>query len=809
MIISLSWVKDFIDIPTKYDAHDIANSLTLSTAEVEEVKLTNDHLEKIITVKVVSLKKHPQAEKLNLVTFTDGKKEFEVVCGAPNVKPGIIVPFASIGVTLPNGLTLEAKNIRGVMSQGMLCSSKELGLGEDTAGLLILPETTPLGITIAKSLNINSDQLIDIDNKSLTHRPDLWGMWGMARELKTIYNLPWKKNFDSNWMKKIEGKFGNKKSDFFDIKTKSNECLSFFAISLTNLRVEKSPRWMIERLESCGIRAINNIVDITNYVMLEVGAPLHAYDAGKAQGKLAISTLTDSKSFILLDGKNVTLLPGDVVISDEKNIQVLAGIMGGASCGVSDSTKSIILEAAVWDSAKIRQTATRLGLRTDASSRFEKSLDSRISKTAFYRALELILEIIPSAKIEFAPHYWFAKPDLEFPKTIDLDPTYISKVLGKNIESSVIENYLKSLEFKVDKKSSNLWTLGIPSFRATKDISISEDIVEEIGRLVGYDSIPISSPLVSVTPVALSKKKFFERQLLSFLSTHSRCFEVMTYPLIGKEHLKRASWKDENELLTLVNSLSVDADRMRPSLVPTLLDCIALNSKTFSSFRIFEFGRSYAAPSFEKIKEHLDLAIVFSGETHQGKELVDTVESLFKFFKLPLDLKFCDSKDIESSRLMEAHWIGLHPFECVSLKSMGQNVGLIFTLHPQLLKKYKVKHFTHMALIDCDAISIRAFDSKSKYKPVSYLQDVNFDCCVIIKENDYSSNPIKIIEGLRSAEISSVKIIDIYSSGSSQKSVTIRCTFTPTIAPFEPSKIKELEVLVVSTLEKSGYNLKQ
>lgn len=808
MIISLSWIRDFIDLPANLDVHDFANALTLSTAEVEEVKTTNEHLKKIRTVKVESLVKHPQAEKLNLVTFSDGKKSYEVVCGAPNVKPGIIVPFASIGTTLPGGLTLEAKNIRGVMSQGMLCSAKELGLGEDQGGLMILSPETALGISLDVALKVTSDELIEIDNKSLTHRPDLWGMFGFARELKTIFDLKWKKSFDNSWNSKIESSIKGQTGKYFKISTEKKECLSFYAIKIENIKVAPSPSWMIDRLDACGIRSINNIVDITNYVMLEVGLPLHAYDAQKVQGELHIQALKDKTQFTLLDGKVVELLAHDVVIADDKQPLVLAGIMGGALCGVSDQSTTIILEAAVWDNARIRTTATRLGLRTDASSRFEKSLDPVSSKIAFYRAIELIKELIPQAKISQTPQFWSLQPFTDYPLSLVIKPQKIASLLGKEVSNEQIEKYLQHLGFKIEKQQQD-WKIFVPSFRATKDISILEDIVEEIGRLIGYGSIPITSPLVSVNPVAFDKRKFFERQLQTFLTTQAKCFEVMTYPLIGKNQLQKSQWTNENEELVLINALSEDADRMRPSLVPTLLDCVALNAKCFDNFRIFELGRSYTAVNLDKIQEQLDLALVFAGLEHQGKDLVDTVESLFRFIKLPLELKFVSASELQNHRLMNKDWVGLHPYECAIVHSMGQSMGCIFTLHPNLLKKYKIKHSVHIALIDAQTLFVRAFDTKVKYKPLSYLQETYFDCCVTMNSDQFIELPLKTIEKLKLPEISSVKIFDVFLKDQTTKFVTLRCHLTPIQMALEASKIKELENNIIAALSNNGFKLKQ
>ena len=302
MLISLDWINDFVKLPDM-DADDLANSFTMTTAEVEEVKTTLSHLKVIKVAQIKSMRKHPEADKLNLVTFDFGDKETkEVVCGAPNVREGLKIPYAPLGTTLPNGLTLEPKKIRGILSDGMLCSEVELGLGEGSIGLMELPEDAKIGTSMLEFLGLTADTIIDVDNKSLTHRPDLWGHYGLAREFAAAHKVELAMPFTKDWEAKLEANFSKDPSPIKPKVEASSSCLGYWGLSVDNIKVGPSPQWMVNRLEACGLRSINNIVDISNYVMLELGQPLHIFDRDLIEDNVIhIKTVGEETIFKTLD----------------------------------------------------------------------------------------------------------------------------------------------------------------------------------------------------------------------------------------------------------------------------------------------------------------------------------------------------------------------------------------------------------------------------------------------------------------------------------------------------------------------------
>ena len=334
MLISLNWINDFSPIPD-LSPEKITEDFTLSTAEVEEFTHVNNHLSQIIIAKVDEVRPHPEADRLRLVKFQTGDGQREVVCGAPNVRPGITVAYAPIGVTLPNGLTLEARKIRGVLSEGMLCSPDELGVGEDADGIWELPDDAPLGTTLAEFLKSESDIIIDVDNKSLTHRPDLWGHFGIAREFSAIYESELQDRFDETWEKKLEAKCSKDPAPITVSVKSDTSCLGYFGLTVENVQVTESPLWMQQRLTAVGLRPINNMVDIGNYVMLELGIPMHIFDKNKiGDSKIIVRRAKEGQKLAMLDESTAELEPDDTVVADGTKPLVVAGIMGGAESGV-------------------------------------------------------------------------------------------------------------------------------------------------------------------------------------------------------------------------------------------------------------------------------------------------------------------------------------------------------------------------------------------------------------------------------------------------------------------------------------------
>jgi phenylalanyl-tRNA synthetase beta chain len=807
MLISLGWVNEFVELP-QIDADDLANSFTMTTAEVEDVQQTNQHLNVIKVAQIKSLRKHPEADKLNLVTFDFGGSETkEVVCGAPNVKEGLKVPYAPLGTTLPGGFTLEPKKIRGILSDGMLCSEVELGLGEGASGLMELPEDAPIGQTMGDFLKMDSDIILDVDNKSLTHRPDLWGHYGIAREFAAAYEKDLKKPFDKAWKQRLETQFTNEKSPI-DINVDSDSsCLAFWGISMNGVKVGPSPAWMQNRLTAAGMRPINNIVDISNYVMLELGMPLHIYDRKTIEGgTVHIKRAQEGSEFTTLDEMNRKLLATDTVICDADKPLVLAGVMGGLNSGVTDDTDHIFIEVANWKAEEVRKTSTRLGLRTDSSSRYEKSLDSLQCYRTLLRTIELVQELCPGATIVGKAEYDGTDLSQIVPLKIQTSRAKINAVLGHDVSEEKLLSIFNHLDFEVEKKGEDL-ALTIPTYRTTKDIENEADIIEEVGRMIGYDNIADVSPMTDIKTTNLSVEKQFYRKVQDFMMLHSQSYEIMTYPLVGPKLLDKANWDNKNEDLILVNALSKDADRMRPSLIPSLLNAASLNTKRYDKFSFFEFGRSYLPEEKNFATERYQLAITFYDKNKTPfLELLNTVEKLLNHLKVPFD--FAQDHPKFPNLVCSREWIGTHPHEFANIRIMGKFNGAVLSVHPLTLKSFKINGNLAMAVIDFTDAQSRPAKDKTKYTPIHKFPSSTFDCTVLVDSETPAANVLEALKKVKLKELVDKRIADIFILEDGKRAVTVRTVFEDANKTLDAEFIKSAEDKVVSTLANAGFPLK-
>lgn len=806
MLISLNWIRDFVDVP-KLPPAEIGRAFTLATAEVEQVIAPGMHLKTIRVVETLETRPHPNAEKLKLVTFKTAEGETkEVVCGAPNVRPGLKVAFAPIGTTMPNGLVLEAKKIRDVVSHGMLCSVAELGLGDNHDGIWELPTDTPLGKTLGELIGAGEDTVLEVDNKSLTHRPDLWGHYGMAREFATVFKSPLKNPFDATWADSVKKLFSKDSSPIVPEVNPDSACLGYFGLSIDGITVEESPTWIKERLNAAGLRPINNMVDVGNYVMLELGIPLHIFDREKIRGgKIKVNRLTSDAKLKLLNGEVAELKSGDTVIADGEGPVVVAGIIGGEESGVTNSTKNIFIETANWKPAEIRKLSTRIGVRTDSSQRYEKSLDSLLLERTILRAASLVLKLCPNAKIKGKLEY--SGPKLEYkPLVINTSVRNLERYLGTSVTEARIKEILESLDFKVSGSGDKL-SVAVPSYRATKDIEYEADIVEEIGRIIGYDSIKPQAPVGDVSPVRLSPQQVLHRKLQDFFVLHARALEIQTYPMVGEEMLTRASWPDMNESLKIQNPLSQDADRMRPSLIPSMLEAVALNQKTYERFSFFELGRAYIPDSknFSQERNMVGFAI-FDRDRSTFHETLNIMEDLLTFTGIPAQVIAPDGK--QKNSVLPTEWRGIHPIEHQAIRVMGKSSGAIFTVHPAVLSNYKVRGNVTVGLLDVTDVAQVAAQKTTKYKPISKFPTSVFDCTVVAGEHVPVGDLLEVVRKLKQKEILDLKIVSVFSLPDGQKAVSIRNTFGDTESTLGAEKIKALEMAVVKGLEKAGFPLR-
>lgn len=806
MLISIDWIKDFVKLP-ELSPKELGIKFTMASAEVEDVIEVGQHLEAVRVAQIKKVEKHPEADKLNLVTFDfGGKEEKRVVCGAPNVRDGLKTLYAPLGVTLPNGLTLEPKKIRGVLSEGMLCSEQELGYSDESDGIIELEDSAVVGTTLKDFKNENTDVLLDVDNKSLTHRPDMWGHFGVAREFAAIFKTPLKNRFDQAWSDGLKKHYTSEDSP---IKPKIHgECsaLGYMGLSLTNVKVGESPDWMKARLNAVGLRPINNIVDISNYVMLELGIPLHIFDRDLISGsEINIKRLSGPETFVTLDEIERSLNETDTVICDKEKPLVLAGIMGGLNSGVSENTTNIFIEVANWKAAEVRKASTRLGLRTDSSQRYEKTLDTQLLERTLLRTLELVLELCPEAKVIGKMEYDGIDLSSIQPLTVKTSAHKISNVLGIEVTPERVKDILSSLDFAVTEVG-DAFEVFVPSYRATKDIENESDIIEEIGRVIGYDNITPVSPKLDVSPVKLSPTLSLHRKLKDFLVTHGQSFEIMTYPMVGEKLLQKSGWSRDREI-KIINALSRDAEIMRTSLIPSLLEVVSLNVKNSEEFKFFELGRTYQREKKEFSKDRNTLGVVFYHKNKsQFLDLVNVLKRTLNYASIPAD--FVKPNPKFPNPLVESDWKGLHPYEYYDLRVMGRIQGFVTSLHPILGREFKVKGNLSFAVLDLSSFEERPLKETIKYKPLSKFPGSNFDWTILVDQDVEVSSILATSKKVKLKEMTSLKVVDVFHQEDNKKAVTLRAHFNDPTQTLSGEFIDSAKDNLIKVFTDAGYPLK-
>ena len=809
MKVSIDWIKDFVEIP-KTDPAALGEQFTLSTCEVEDVIVSGEILEKVYVAVITGVEPHPNADKLKLCTFDAGiRGKGRVVCGAPNAEPGLKVPYAPVGTALPIGFTLEPKEIRGILSEGMLCAEDELGLSDDHEGLMVLGEDAAPGVTLSEYLGMAPAVVFDIDNKSITHRPDLWGHYGMAREFGAAFRKPMKDVFTGEWEAKMEAEFTDEPAPV-KVKVEPDSCcLGYFGYTVTGIQVGTSPAWMQKRLIDCGLRPINSIVDVSNYVMLELGIPNHIFDRNKIEkGLIHVRRVGGEEEFVTLDEMPRSLIAEDTVVADGVKPLVIAGIMGGANSGVTDETAEVFVEVANWKDVEIRKTSTRIGLRTDSSLRYEKTLDTLSLKRSSFRILELLMELNPGARAVGGLQYDGTDLESIKPVVIDLDHGRIESILGARIPPEDVERILAALDFSVERDdAAGMYTVTVPSVRATKDVECDADIIEEVGRIYGYNNLKPEPPVWSVEAVSLHPDKLLHRKIKDFLVLHGNAQEIMTYPLTGEAVLKKAEWHDSAEKLTLANALSPEFSRMRPSIVPGFLESAALNSRNYESYAMFELGRVYLADGkeFSVERNHL-IAGFYDRNSSQFVSAVNTAEKLLRFLNVPSVVQAPDGRN--GNYVIPRSWGGNHPFEIRDIKVMGKPMGTIVTVHPLMCRNYKMKGYLTLIVLDLHDFESKEMKDKAAYKPLPRFPVSVFDFSVVADANCEAAEIVTAAKGYKCSELKDVRVADIFGMDGGRKSVTLRARFLDEEKTLTGEFLEKAQKELIRCVEEAGFPLK-
>lgn len=801
MTISFNSIKKYTTLPNMPLA-DLAWKITEASCEIEKIKSSSDYLKQFFCVEVSAIKKHPEADSLNLVSFNHKGQILEVVCGAPNVAIGLKVPYAPLGTTLPNGIKLEEKKIRGIVSRGMLCSEDELGLSNNHDGLLVLDNSFKVGDSL-ENLLPNSDTLLEIDNKSITNRSDLWGFYGLSREFSALFNTPFIAKFNEEYKTNFQNQTFTGISPL-KVELNDSAVKGFYLLTIQNVSTKPSPDWLKKELEVLGVRSINALVDISNYVMLELGIPNHFYNLASISGdKLIVKRANDGDKFMTLDGKERLLKASDTIICDSEKTLGLAGIMGGETSMISDDTTSIAVEVAIWRAEEIRKTSIRVGLRTDASIRYEKSLDTEMLITALARISELIKDIFPDSKIigklegaNLAPFK---------PYSVNFNIDRFNSVMGLNLTIATASKILNSIDFKTKTKDATNLTVYVPSFRSTKDVMGECDIFEEVGRINGYSNITMQSPKWDLEVAKLPNRVAFERKIQDFCVLNGQMMEVFTHPMTGPDALKLAKWNIIGEPLIVANSVSPDKIQMRPSLIPSFLELAELNQKHTDRFTCFEYGRAFLSDNKNFSSDRYCLAIAFFDRTNSRfLEAFNFVENLLSYLNLGFKIDFGAYR----THLHSNDWAGLHPKECATISLEWSNCGIINTVHPYFMKNYKMKGHLTLVEIDFTYFIDNYNEQKINYKPLSKYPFSNFDCTVLLSQNEEASKIITLLKHAGIDFLEETKIVDIFTMADKNRAITIRNRLHDKDKTLSSEELKTSEGLIINTLLNGGYALK-
>lgn len=755
MLLSKKFVSDYIDLPEELSIKQIADDMTSVGNEYDSagplINCTN-----LIVGKVLECVNHKDSDHLHVCKVDIGSEVLNIVCGAPNVREGIKVIVALPGAILPGG-EIKKGVIRGVESNGMLCSIKELGLDnkflepKDIEGIHELPLDIKVGTDPIKALELD-DEVIDFELTS--NRGDLLSILGMAYELGAIYKKD-VKDIDLTYKENKENI-----KDEFKIEIKTTDCPLFLAKKVKNVVIKESPKFIKNRLIASGIRPINNVVDISNYVMLETGQPLHYYDANRLGDTLIVRNATCNEKLVTLDGNERNLNENDIVIANKNEAVGLAGVMGGLSTEIENDTKDIIIESAIFDSIKIRKTSKKI-LRSEASNRFEKGLDPKRTYMAIERSCAL-LEKYADAEIVggMLIHDTIDKDE----KVIEVRYEKVNKVLGIKIPKDEIVSILKALGFKTLEKE-DIVIVTVPTRRL--DIKIEEDLIEEIGRIYGIDKIQGKLPEL---PLKLGKYNKVKREIKNKLASLG-LNETLTYSLIPQSEVHKFT-TDSFEEIMLADPMSEDRNTLRYSLLYSLKEVFEYNNaRNNSDISIFEIGKSFYKENNE-YKEKLNLAVLLSGNYYLDikKTKVDfyilkgIVEELLDYLGFNGRYSFITG-NVPSE---------LHPGVSALINIQGNNIGIIGKLHPNVTKKD-----IFVFEIDLDKL-LSLHPSKMTYKDISKYPSIIKDVAFVVNKNVLNGDITTLIKKAGGRMLNQIEVFDVYTGENvkeNEKSIAYTLTF--------------------------------
>ena len=788
MFLSMNWISDFVDL-SGLDKLALIHQFSLSTAEVEnEIFFKGSDISGIVVAEIKSVENHPDSKKLHLLKVDAGDGALtDVVCGAPNVRVGMKTAFAKVGAQIGD-ITIAPRKLAGYTSNGMCCGEAEIGISDDNSGIMEITDDIPNG-TDLKSVYEIDDIVFEVDNKSLTNRPDLWGHYGIAREFAALANRPLKPldtedltAFDS--LAKV------------DLKIEDPLCYRYSCLQVENIKRSVSPVNMRIRLYYCGMRAINFLADLTNYLMLEMGQPMHAFDSRKV-GKIRIKRFDKPFVFQTLDGVERNVDENTLMICNDNTPVAIAGIMGGLDSEIVDDTTTLTLESATFDAASIRKSTVRLGHRTDASMRYEKSLDPEMTDVAIARFLNLLkkydseVEVVSALTDEYAFRY--DTVELSFTKA------FVDRYTGIEIDNDTIIATLQSLGFKVTL-SGDTFDVVVPSWRATKDVTMNADIIEEITRIYGYDNFAVHTTRSPLYPVRMDEVKRNEEKIKDILVKRYNLHELHSYVWAYYDELKALGIEVEDNI-KLLNATNPNIETIRNSMIPTQLCQIKTNVGYAPAFGIFEIGRVVTGMTEDNLcVEKKMLAITLYSKTEDVKEL---------YFKLR-DMLAVLTDDIKHRTLSFAEAAPAHGYEHpINLNTIlldGSAIGKIGIVHPTVGKKIDKKAAVVFAEVDMQAFA-DVTNASIVYAEPSKFPPMDYDISVVIPNGVLFADMAKCWENEGKGILQSAKPVDSYDTESFH-SETIRFEFSSNERTLSSAEVQAIMDNIVANLAKLDVKLR-
>lgn len=805
MLVSFSWIQTYIKHGEKLNPHTVAKMLTEKTVEVEGVEERGTGLDHIVVGRIIGVEKHPQADRLNVCQVDVGTGVVNIVCGGSNVALDMKVVVAKVGAKVRwhgegDLIELIPTTIRGVESVGMICGADEVGLldlfpkkdEKEIVDVSRIPAKP--GTSIREALKLH-DVVFDVDNKSFSNRPDLFGHYGLAREIAALTE------YDLTAFEPKEPK-RSKEVGEVDIAIKDTDAATFFqAVKVSGIRALETPTFITEKLQTLGLRSIHPVVDVTNFVMLELGQPLHAYDAAKvADDTLHIRFAHEGETFKTLDGKERTLTSDVVVVADKKNVLGLGGVMGGQMSEVSSETTDIILEAASFVPEKIRKSASVLGIRTDASTRFEKALDPTMVPVALRRALELLHEIYGSELQVGVTTKTGSLPKASEPIAFSWDR--VETLLGVTIPIKEGVDILRRLGFRMQVKGRNI-EAHIPTWRATKDVKQVEDIVEEIIRIYGYAGIPPVMPTLTAAASELVSELQYERRIKELLSLGCRLQEAYTYSFV-KTTVPGLFGTSESSYLRLHNPIAADRPLLRRNVLESLFDAIQLNGRHTEELRLFEVGyvfhkekpgsHSGVSTSGQLPAQPLMAALVV-GKKGDDNPFTEATRCMKRVFgRMGYDISFAPTNQS----------VFLHPGRQAKIMCQGIDIGCVGELHPKLQTLHDTPYRLAVAEWNVTALTQIAPNKKMEYVPISAFPEIVRDMAFVVDMAVKNSDLLVAIKKTH-PRIGHVELFDVYKGDrleQGKKSLAYRITYHPAEAALTTEEIDAAEQEILARVQK-------